>query len=113
MVAIDVNSGNFRNADSDAEKNAYQVNMAAAGEIARQIRLRDLGGVIVNFVLGFLIFGLVLAVGGFVVNGLVGVFAGSLGQRLLSSPRAAVWLGRVMATLFLGLAARLILLQRS
>ena len=61
----------------------------------------------------FLIFGLVLAVGGLVVNGLVGVFAGSLGQRLLSSPRAAVWLGRVMATLFLGLAARLILLQRS
>jgi len=48
LVAIDVNSGNFRNADSDAEKNAYQVNMAAAGEIARQIRLRDLGGVIVN-----------------------------------------------------------------
>ena len=48
LVAIDVNSGNFRNSDSDAEKNAYQVNMAAAGEIARQIRLRDLGGVIVN-----------------------------------------------------------------
>lgn len=48
LVAIDVNSGNFRNSDSDAEKNAYQVNMAAAAEIARQIRLRDLGGVIVN-----------------------------------------------------------------
>ena len=61
----------------------------------------------------FLIFGLILAVGGFIINGLVGVFAGSLGQRLLSSPRAATWLGRAMATVFLALAARLILLQRS
>ncbi len=47
LVAIDVNSGNYR-ADNNAEQNAYQVNMAAAEEIARQIRLRDLGGVIVN-----------------------------------------------------------------
>lgn len=48
LVAIDVNSGNFRNSEENAEKNAFQVNMAAAAEIARQIRLRDLGGVIVN-----------------------------------------------------------------
>ncbi len=47
LVAIDVNSGSYR-ADNNAEVNAYQVNMAAAEEIARQIRLRDLGGVIVN-----------------------------------------------------------------
>jgi ribonuclease E len=47
LVAIDVNSGNYR-ADNNAEENAYQVNLAAAEEIARQIRLRDLGGVIVN-----------------------------------------------------------------
>ena len=47
LVAIDVNSGNFR-ADDDAEKTAFQVNMRAAEEISRQIRLRDLGGVIVN-----------------------------------------------------------------
>ncbi len=47
LVAIDVNSGNFRGEDN-AEENAYQVNMRAAKEIARQIRLRDLGGVIVN-----------------------------------------------------------------
>jgi ribonuclease E len=47
LVAIDVNSGNFR-ADDDAEETAYQVNLRAAEEIARQIRLRDLGGVIVN-----------------------------------------------------------------
>lgn len=47
LVAIDVNSGSSRSA-SDAERAAYQVNLEAAGEIARQIRLRDLGGVIVN-----------------------------------------------------------------
>jgi ribonuclease E len=47
LVAIDVNSGSFRG-DDDAERNAFQVNMQAAEEIARQIRLRDLGGVIVN-----------------------------------------------------------------
>ena len=46
LVAIDVNSGSFR-AD-DAEETAYQMNILAANEIARQIRLRDLGGVIVN-----------------------------------------------------------------
>lgn len=47
LVAIDVNSGNFRTDDS-AEETAFQVNIAAAREIARQLRLRDLGGVIVN-----------------------------------------------------------------
>ena len=47
LVAIDVNSGNFRAEDS-AEETAYQMNLLAAKEIARQIRLRDLGGVIVN-----------------------------------------------------------------
>ena len=47
LVAIDVNSGNFR-ADGNAEETAYQMNLQAAKEIARQLRLRDLGGVIVN-----------------------------------------------------------------
>ncbi|HEY1065608.1 MAG TPA: Rne/Rng family ribonuclease, partial [Pirellulales bacterium] len=49
LVAIDVNSGNFR-ADnaSNAEETAYQMNLLAAKEIARQLRLRDLGGVVVN-----------------------------------------------------------------
>ena len=48
LVAIDVNSGNFRKTDADAEETAYQMNLQAAKEIARQLRLRDLGGVIVN-----------------------------------------------------------------
>jgi ribonuclease E len=47
LVAIDVNSGNFR-VDNDAEETAYRVNLLAAKEIARQLRLRDLGGVIIN-----------------------------------------------------------------
>lgn len=47
LVAIDVNSGNFR-ADNNAEETAYQMNLLASKEIARQLRLRDLGGVIVN-----------------------------------------------------------------
>jgi ribonuclease E len=47
LVAIDVNSGNFR-ADNNAEETAYRMNLLAAKEIARQLRLRDLGGVIVN-----------------------------------------------------------------
>jgi ribonuclease E len=47
LVAIDVNSGNFR-ADNNAEETAFRMNLAAAREIARQLRLRDLGGVIVN-----------------------------------------------------------------
>ncbi len=47
LVAIDVNSGSFR-VDNSAEETAFQVNVLAANEIARQIRLRDLGGVVVN-----------------------------------------------------------------
>ncbi len=35
-------------ANDSAEENAFRLNMAAAKEIARQLRLRDLGGVIVN-----------------------------------------------------------------
>lgn len=47
MHVIDVNSGN-RSKGSDAqEKTAIDVNMAAADEIARQLRLRDMGGIIV------------------------------------------------------------------
>lgn len=47
LVAIDVNSGSFRT-EEGAEENAYRLNLAAAKEISRQLRLRDLGGVIVN-----------------------------------------------------------------
>ncbi|MBX3396236.1 MAG: Rne/Rng family ribonuclease [Phycisphaerae bacterium] len=46
MVAIDVNSGRFR-VPENAEETAYRVNLEAVDEIARQLRLRDLGGLIV------------------------------------------------------------------
>ncbi len=46
LVAIDVNSGKNRNA-RDAESNAYQVNKEAVDEVCRQLRLRDLGGVVI------------------------------------------------------------------
>ncbi len=46
LVAIDVNSGRFREHDN-AEMTALKTNTEAAKEIARQLRLRDLGGVIV------------------------------------------------------------------
>jgi len=46
LVAIDVNSGRFRSPD-DAEETAVRINVEAAEEIARQLRLRDLGGLIV------------------------------------------------------------------
>jgi ribonuclease E len=50
LVAVDVNSGRFRHG-RDAEESAHQLNMMAAKEIARQIRLRDLGGlIIIDFV---------------------------------------------------------------
>ena len=46
LVAIDVNSGKFKE-ESDPEETAFKTNLKAAKEITRQIRLRDLGGVIV------------------------------------------------------------------
>jgi ribonuclease E len=46
LVAIDVNSGKFRR-HRDAEQTAFRTNLEAAKEIARQLRLRDLGGLII------------------------------------------------------------------
>jgi threonine/homoserine/homoserine lactone efflux protein len=60
----------------------------------------------------FMTYGLVLAIGGFVVNGLVGVFAGGLGRRLAQSPIFARWLGRVSAGIFAALAVRLAMMER-
>ncbi|MBM3420000.1 MAG: Rne/Rng family ribonuclease [Bacteroidetes bacterium] len=47
LHVIDVNSGNRSRSASDQETNALQVNLEAATEIARQLRLRDMGGIIV------------------------------------------------------------------
>jgi ribonuclease E len=46
LVAIDVNSGRSRSA-RDSETNAYQTNCEAVDEMTRQLRLRDLGGLVI------------------------------------------------------------------
>ena len=47
LHVIDVNSGNRSNKAKSQEQTALEVNMIAASEIARQLRLRDMGGIIV------------------------------------------------------------------
>jgi ribonuclease G len=46
LHVIDVNSG-YKSVGNNQEENAIQTNMEAAEEIARQLRLRDIGGIIV------------------------------------------------------------------
>ena len=47
MRVIDVNSGNRTKKENGQEQNALETNLGAADEIARQLRLRDMGGIIV------------------------------------------------------------------
>lgn len=47
LHVIDVNSGNRAKSDKNQETNALEVNLEAAIEVARQLRLRDMGGIIV------------------------------------------------------------------
>jgi ribonuclease G len=47
LHVIDVNSGNRSNKSHNQEDNALEVNLIAASEVARQLRLRDMGGIIV------------------------------------------------------------------
>ena len=47
MHVIDVNSGNRTKKENGQEQNALETNLGAADEIARQLRLRDMGGIIV------------------------------------------------------------------
>jgi len=47
LHVIDVNSGNRSKSDKGQEDNALEVNLSAADEVARQLRLRDMGGIIV------------------------------------------------------------------
>ncbi len=47
LHVIDVNSGNKSNSEKDQETTALNVNLQATKEIARQLRLRDMGGIIV------------------------------------------------------------------
>jgi len=47
LHVVDVNSGNRNKKDIDQATNALEVNLAAADEVSRQLRLRDMGGIIV------------------------------------------------------------------
>jgi ribonuclease G len=47
LHVIDVNSGHRVKKENDQETNALEVNLEAAVEVARQLRLRDMGGIIV------------------------------------------------------------------
>ena len=47
LHAVDVNSGNRTRSENGQEQNALEVNLGAADELARQLRLRDMGGIIV------------------------------------------------------------------
>ena len=47
LHVVDVNSGNRSRSDNGQEANALDVNLGAADELARQLRLRDMGGIIV------------------------------------------------------------------
>jgi len=47
LHVIDVNSGHRIKSENNQETNALEVNLEAAKEIARQLRLRDMGGIIV------------------------------------------------------------------
>ncbi|HCD48053.1 MAG TPA: ribonuclease E/G, partial [Cryomorphaceae bacterium] len=47
LHVVDVNSGNRTNTADNQESNALQVNLLAAVEVARQLRLRDMGGIVV------------------------------------------------------------------
>lgn len=47
MHVVDINSGNRSRKNDEQELNALDVNLASADELARQLRLRDMGGIIV------------------------------------------------------------------
>lgn len=47
LHVVDVNSGNRAKVADDQESTAMDVNLSAAAEIARQLRLRDMGGIVI------------------------------------------------------------------
>lgn len=61
----------------------------------------------------FLIFGAIIGLGGFFINGAVGVFAGGAGRVLTGSATAQRVLGYISGTIFAALALRLAILERT
>lgn len=61
----------------------------------------------------FVLFGAILSVGGLFVNGAVGIFAGGLGRNLAKSPKFGMVISRVSASIFVAIAVRLAITERS
>ena len=61
----------------------------------------------------FMVFGAILGFGGLIINGAVGVFAGSLGRLVAGSERFNRGLGIASAGIFTALAVRLAILERA
>lgn len=61
----------------------------------------------------FLMYGAIIAINGFFVNGLVGAFASGLGQAMAGSEKFQRGIGYVTATIFTALALRLAILEKS
>jgi threonine/homoserine/homoserine lactone efflux protein len=66
-----------------------------------------------SVLLQVIMFGGIIAFGGFWVNGLVGAFAGGLGQAMAGSEKFQRGIGYVTATIFAALALRLAILENS
>lgn len=66
-----------------------------------------------NVLAQFLALGAIMSLGGFVVNGLVGMFSGTVGRALTGSPKFQRGIGYATATIFTGLAARLAIMERA
>jgi len=66
-----------------------------------------------SILLQFLIFGTIIAVGGFIINSLVGIFAGGAGRVLTANPRTSRILGWVTGSIFAALAVRLAIMERA
>lgn len=66
-----------------------------------------------NVLVQFLTLGAIIAFGGFVVNGLVGAFSGTMGRTLTGSPKFQRGIGYATAAIFTGLATRLAIMEKA
>lgn len=61
----------------------------------------------------FLVFGLILSVGGFAINAAIGAAASGAGRRFAAAPGPRLWMARLSGTIFAALALRLALLEKA
>jgi len=63
--------------------------------------------------LQFIAFGAIISIGGFIVNGMVGAFSGTVGKALTGSAKFQRGIGYATAAIFTGLAARLAIMEKA